>query len=728
MCRSHAMEVPAAPRHAGLVSVDGRTYPLKSVRVAAEASGGIACSTLTQTYHNPYAEPLEVLYTLPLPADGAVIGYTMRLGERVIRGEVRSREQARAAYEKALFEGRSAALLEQDRDDTFSQRLGSLPAGQTAEITIEVLHPLAFLLGIEEAGPQWEYRFPTVVGVRYQGAAGRVPDADRLHADRASAPGEIPTRIELTLSATDAAGAPVRRVESMPLDRDVVVRWPAATREIGAHLVEGPGLPGDGGRYALLTITPPLAPRTEFARDLTILLDASGSMSGKPIQWAKDVAGGLLHSLTQGDRFEIIAFSGRPRSLTGGIVPMDHASLRRAFAALANLEADGGTEMVDAVIEALRPLRPDSQHQVVLITDGEIGFEDEVVTRVIERLPAGARLHTVGVGSAPNRTLTLRAARAGRGVESFVCGDAEVPTTVRRLVAATARPVLTDLKISTAAVTGIAPSRPRDVLAGQPLVVALELNPGGGTLEISGRLAGSSTPWTYQLFVPPRGEATGAVTTVPIGAMYGRETIADCEMAGSHGDDRVLSIALRHRIASRATSLVAISDEPAVDPNAPRRREVLPVEMPAYVSAEMVGLGSPQHYKTRLSTVMEDSVGLTSPKITGSHRIASRQLRYAAPIVNARILAIEDDLLVIEYESPEDGFLGPDGQVEVAIDGRSVAPGSVDPNRSGPRGPHAKGLLLRLAVRRPLGWSVGDEVTLTWGNGFTVTIVLETPA
>src|SRR5437867_9124846 len=82
---SHAMEAPATPRGASLVSVDGRTYPLQSVRMDAEASGGIAQSTLVQTYRNPYAEPLEVIYTLPLPADGAVVGYAMRLGERVIR-------------------------------------------------------------------------------------------------------------------------------------------------------------------------------------------------------------------------------------------------------------------------------------------------------------------------------------------------------------------------------------------------------------------------------------------------------------------------------------------------------------------------------------------------------------------------------------------------------------------------------------------------------------------
>jgi Ca-activated chloride channel family protein len=724
------MEVPASRRGASLVSVDGRAYPLQSARIQAEASGGIAFSTLVQTYRNPYAEPLEVIYTLPLPADGAVIGYSIRLGERVIRGEVRSREQAKAAYEKALFEGRTAGLLEQERDDTFTQRLGSLPAGVSAEITIEVLHPTAFLVAVGEDGPKWEYRFPTVASVRYEGAPGRVPDADKLDVDRAEAPRTIPTRIELTLTTTDEAGAAVRRVEAMPLDRDLIVRWAAAGREIGARLVEGPGLPGDDGRYGLLTITPPRVAEATFARDLTILIDASGSMSGPPIEWAKDVAAGLLRGLGSGDRFEVIAFASRPRSLTGGIVPVTDRSLEAALGDLATLRAGGGTEMADAMVEALRPLRAGSQHQVVLISDGQIGFEDEIVARIVKGLPDGARLHTVGVGAAPNRTLTSRAARAGRGVESFVCGDDDVAGTVRRLAAATARPVLTDLRFASNALNGIAPARPRDVLAGQPLAVAVELAPEGGPIEVSGRLAGRDDRWTWRVDVPPLA-ARAAVTTVPFGALYGRELIADGEMTGSSAD-RIEAAALRHRIASRMTSLVAISDEPSVDPKAPRRKQVLAVELPAYLSADALGmeLGSVTgEFRTRGAM---DSVSLARAfhaSMEGSEkslmgRLGSRITPVPGRFVSARVLAVQGELIVLELESPEDGFLVPDGEVVAAIFGRPIGRCSVDPTESSPRGPHAKGLLLRIAVRRANGWVVRGDLTLAWENGLVLVFEL----
>ena len=140
----------------GLVAVDGRTFPLRATRIRARAQGGLAATTLVQEYANPHPDPLEVIYTMPLPADGAVVGYTIHLGDRVVTGHVERREEARAKYVKALEEGRTAGLLEQERADTFSQALGSIPPGVTVRVEIEVLHPLAFRLQAGEDSPRWE--------------------------------------------------------------------------------------------------------------------------------------------------------------------------------------------------------------------------------------------------------------------------------------------------------------------------------------------------------------------------------------------------------------------------------------------------------------------------------------------------------------------------------------------------------------------------------------------
>jgi len=279
------------------------------------------------------------------------------------------------------------------------------------------------------------------------------------------------------------------------------------------------------------------------------------------------------------------------------------------------------------------------------------------------------------------------------------------------------------------------------VLAGQPLVVALELDPAGGALEVTGRLAGSTEPWVWRLVVPSLAAREGVVTTVPIGALYGRETIADYELSPKRWDERLLEIALRHRIASRVTSLVAISEEPTVDPKAPRRSVTLPVELPAFTSAEGVGLNA-SIFSRHLLRLDDDAMpafqmkaeqidyrkhrasrpAVKSPRFDVLRRILGglRAPRAAseARALRARVVAVTGSVLVVELEAPSDGFLRPDGQVQVVINMNVVVAGTIDPTASSPRGPHEQGLWLRVVIVGSSDWVclVGDEVAIIGGT------------
>ncbi len=743
-------------RPSGLVSVDGRAYPLKSAKIAARAEGGIASTTLAQSYDNPHKEPLEVLYTLPLPAGGAVTGYTIRLGKRIIRGEIRRRREAREEYRKALVEGRTVSLLEQDRADTFTQMLGCLPPGETAEVEIEVLQPLAFLPAATDGVAEWEYRFPTVAGVRYQGGEGRVPDAEKLDIDRAAGEG-IPVRLEATLVVADGPLAQVNphapgvgivlkdcdgaaRVtlgEKMRLDRDLVIRWSAVSREVGVRVVEGKGLPCDKGRYALITLTPPASVEEGLARDLTILIDASGSMSGKPLGRAKIVAEELLRSLDPADRFEILAFATDVKTLVRGPAEASERNIREALTALGRLQASGSTEMTRAIVEALKPLRRDSQRQVIILTDGYIGFEGEVIGEILRRLSPGARLHAVGIGFAVNRTLTGGAARAGRGIEIMVGDDDDAHAASGRLLQATVRPVLTEIQVSGTALVKVAPERSQDVLAGQPLVLLVELSGRGGELHICGRQAGAKKDWESLITIPPAAESglepTGLPQTpLPLGALFGRHAVEDLELElaaagrGSHAEieAKIESLGLRHGIVTRATSLIAISEDPTVDPKDPRRHERLAVELPADVSAEGLGLGPAAESRVfkKLAILGEppmprmDVAGewermaasdmtmrpaLQKSRLPGLGRLVRRAGSRSLHVRQARVLDVRGRLLILEFEVPESEFLLPrDGTtVSIEIDAGTTARATVIARESSPQGPHEAGLTVRLALR-----------------------------
>jgi Ca-activated chloride channel family protein len=595
-----------------LVSADGRELPLVSVRLTTSARGGVAEVTLEQRFRNPYDAPLAVTYSFGLPSDAAVSGYEFAIGGRRVVGEIDRRQAARERFEQAVLAGRTAGLVEQDRSSLFTQEIGNLPprAEVVAKLTID--QRLRWL----PAG-SWEWRFPTTVAPRYLGAAGRVPDAERVTQDVADGP--LAPRLELSLAIRDAlaaGGAPespshrLRQAASsagvvvttdeggVPLDRDLVVRWPVAAGAVGlsvdvASSVSAAAASSSSSVYGLLTIVPP-APAAQgepVARDLIVLLDTSGSMGGEPLDQARRVVSALVETLGERDRLEMIEFSSAPRRWRPEPVAVGATAKREALAWLAGLRAAGGTEMRSAILEALEPLRAESQRQILLVTDGLIGFEMEVVAAIDARLPASSRVHTLGVGSAVNRSLTAAAARAGRGREVLVGLGEDAERAARAMVAATDAPLVVDLVLGGSALLAHAPRRLPDLFAGAPALVGLSLRPEGGAITVRGRTAAGE--WSATCEVAAAAPGSGSRATVKL---YARELVEDLEMRRAAGEGRAATdaeierIGLEFQVATRLTSWVAISEEPAVDPGAPVHRVRMPQELPHGMSAEGLGL------------------------------------------------------------------------------------------------------------------------------------------
>jgi Ca-activated chloride channel family protein len=590
-----------------LVTADGRTLPLRGATLKADARGGVARVVLEQRFENVYDEPLHVTYLMPLPADGAVSGYAFTLGARRVVGEVDKKQRARERFEQAILDGRTAGLVDQERSSLFTQELGNVPPKETivAELTLDQR-----LTWLDEGA--WEWRFPTVVGPRYQGAPGRVVDAARTEV--AVNDGPLPVRIALTLTVRDAIPegrkpeSPLHKLAArsignhfevgfaedggVRLDRDVVVRWPVAAPRVGLQVDVGRPAKGDRS-YGLLSIVPP-SPGSAAARarrrDLILLLDTSGSMGGEPLDQSRRTCLALIDTLSDDDTLEMIEFSTSARRWKRKAVPASAGNKQDARSWLTKLEAGGGTEMVQGVMAALEPLSGEAQRQVVLLTDGYIGFETEVVKAVADKLPAGSRLHVVGVGSAVNRSLTGPTSRAGRGVEVIVAPGEDPERPVMRLLARTAQPIVTDLQLSGDALLAVAPARLPDLFAGSPALAAVALSPDGGTLIVRGRTA--SGAWEERVQVKPCAAGEGTPAAAPL---FARETVEDLELKRAAGgdarelDESIEAIGLKFQISTRLTTWIAVSQEVTVDPGAPTRREEVPQELPHGVS--MGGLG-----------------------------------------------------------------------------------------------------------------------------------------
>ena len=616
-----------------LLTPDGRSLPLVSAKLRVEAGGGLARVVLEQTFENPYDDTLRVTYKMPLPVDGAVSGYAFRIGTRTISGKVDRKERARARFEEAVVQGKTAALLEQNKADIFTQEIGNVPPRRTivAEITID--QRLAW-----RPEGEWELRFPTVIGPRYIAANVSADDRAASHIELADG-GGVRGRVHLEVRITDAitngrrAESPSHALQTRTdgmvellaldggrLDRDVVVRWAVATRQIGCSMMVArppAGVTNSREAYALVSILPPLpdAGEAAVARDLIVLLDTSGSMDGGPLEQGKRVVAALIDSLTEADRLEVIEFSMRANRYSRTPVPGTRREKEKAIHWVMARKASGGTEMQSAIMDALHGVRPGAQRQVVLVTDGYVGGEEQIVTLLHESLPESCRMHVVGVGSGVNRTLAASLARAGRGAEVLVGLDEDAERSAKSLVDRTRSPMVTDVVISGDALVEHSPEHIPDVFAGAPVLAALQVRPSGGELVVRGKLARGMWEQRIQVAAIDPGEGNPAVVK-----LYARERVADLEMRWTIGkavqeiDREIESLGLVFQIATRKTSWLAIDDDRSVDPRLGTRHEEIPQELPYGTSMASFGAptGAPAAYmpSTRAGSISPASMSM----------------------------------------------------------------------------------------------------------------------
>ena len=557
---------------AEVVTADGRSLSLVSATLRGTARGGIARLVLEQRFVNRHAETLHITYRMPLPPDGAVSGYAFAIGDRTIVGRVVRRQDAREQFEQAVAAGHTAALLEQERADIFTQSIGNLPAGQAliARITIDLR-----LTWLPEG--EWELRFPTVIGPRYVAAADR-PEVVR-GTEVVTAPGGVAARIRIAIAIDDTLSA--GRTPSSPshtltvgddgvaeladpagarLDRDLVLRWPVAGPTTGLSLAMM--RPEDSDEcFGLVTIVPPTpaAVIRTFARDLIVLIDTSGSMTGRPLDKAKQVIVLLIESLADNDRIDLLAFSSEPRRYKPTAVAATRDEKQAAIRWLRELSAGGGTEMRAAVFEALVRLRPGAQRQVVIATDGYIAGDAELVSALHIRLPAGCRLHFVGIGSSVNRAFGTAMARVGRGAEVICDLDGDPEHAVKRLLDRTRAPIATDLVLEGSALVRRAPSALPDLFAGSPVVVAVKLQ--AGDLVVRGQTVDGEWVCRLRVSTPRRGDGNAEIL-----ALFGRERVADLEarcFAGERHDAEIQRLGIVFQIAGSAAASRSSSCSPA---------------------------------------------------------------------------------------------------------------------------------------------------------------------
>lgn len=630
-------------------SDDGRSEPALNLgsKVSFVVSGMVLHTTFSQTFRNPSNDNwVEGIYVFPMPEKAAISHMEMRIGERVIIGEIKEKAAAKKQYQAAKAAGKRVALVEQERPNLFTQNVANIGPGEEVTVTLKYQDTVAF-----DAG-RFSFRFPMTITPRFMPSTGHwnssdflsthtrtddsentelqtttqmvlnnsrpwgwsaptalVPDAHRISPPQLSAAKAQKTQSHnIELSVVLDAGLPLKNISSpyhdlviekkrdqhfiatresrIPMDRDFELQWQPVAQKIPSAAAFTEILPTQSKQnsptnkvdfnkssedhYALLMLLPPQNKQHhQLARDVIFIIDTSGSMGGNSIRQAKESLTLALQRLNKNDRFNVIEFNSKHRTLFSTSQDVSDQTRAQALNFVVNLNASGGTNMAPALDTALSaPSAETHLRQVVFITDGSVGNEAQLFQLIHQKL-GKARLFTVAIGSAPNSFFMRKSAQFGRGTFTHIGNSQEVSERMSMLFSKLESPVLRNLSVQwpEGINADVWPKQLPDLYHGEPLLIKAKLGDlkDTSTVLVTGDLGGQAWQQSLSLQKPQ----TNQVNHSGISKLWAREKISALLDEKTRGADestvkpQVLKVALQHQLMSPYTSFIAEDKTPA---------------------------------------------------------------------------------------------------------------------------------------------------------------------
>ncbi|KAK3498719.1 von Willebrand factor type A domain-containing protein [Neurospora crassa] len=448
--------------------------PQLELSVSTHIVGSSSRTTLTQTFVNPSAEKSisELRYTFPLYDGVSVVGFVCTISEdRVIRGVVKERYEARKQYQEAIDRGETAGLLEQlpNASDVFTTTVGNVPAGASLKVEVTYLGELMNDAGVDGI----RYTIPTSVAPRYGDFPGTLLDAPQA---------VTKSGIQITVDVETPKGSNIKSIQSPshPISvtightssgaaagTDMSLQKASATLALGtAELAQDFILQvvatNTGNPIALLethtdiphqrALMATLVPKFNLPStrpEIVFVCDRSGSMGGARIEGLKSALRIFLKSIPVGAKFNICSFGSTYEFLfSDGSRSYDHESLRLAMDYVSRMDADlGGTEMYQPLEAAFEKRYNDMDLEVFLLTDGEIWNQEHLFTMINKKVSesqGAIRLFTLGIGNDVSHALIEGAARAGNGFAQSVTDSEKMNAKVVRMLKAGLTPHIKD--------------------------------------------------------------------------------------------------------------------------------------------------------------------------------------------------------------------------------------------------------------------------------------------
>ncbi len=321
-------------------------------------------------------------------------------------------------------------------------------------------------------------------------------------------------------------------------------------------------------------------------REIVFLCDVSGSMSGQPTAKVREAMDQMLKLCREKDTVQVITFAGQANKLFEKPVPVTQENIRKAVNFTNQFEGSGGTEMLKGVQLAIdEPVDRERVRIIVMLTDGYIGNEAEIIEHVGKNCGDRVRFWTLGIGSSPNMFLIDGVAKQGGGMGKKLGLEDDTVALSQEIMARIQRAQLANVKIDWGQlqVAETYPARIPELWAGRPIIVYGRYQGGGaGTITVRGDVEGEPASWPLEVVLAKEEPKHDVLAKV-----WARQKIEDLMQQDFYQDsppveETVTALALDYQLMSQYTSFVAVDAQSETTSDAPRppRRMLVPVPLP----------------------------------------------------------------------------------------------------------------------------------------------------
>ena len=420
-------------------NVDLRELALKKVKITGNVIGKFGTFEIEQMYKNNTKEVLEVGYTFPITETATVVGFEIKVGDKILKGKCKEKGEAKREYQQNIVKGNSAYMMEQETGNIFKISVGKIDKDE--EVTVKIQYIDKF----EIIDNQIEILIPTLVTPRYKSNV-----TNKLIYGKTNYTVDFTINIDKTLNVENI-NCPSHKisiideknikVENYDLSKDFKLDI-KLKNELSSKAITSKTR--DGKDMLYLSFMPEIDDVYEDSeKEYLFLIDISGSMMGVKLEETKRAVIECLKQLDEGDKFNIIAFDHEFEVMNAHAIEYNEKNMQEAERYINNLRAAGGTEILNPIKFALYE---NTEKVILLFTDGQVGNEKQIIDFVKEH-GKNSRIFPFGIDSNVNAYFIKQMAKAGNGKAELIQPNEKIDDKIIRTFARIQTPMVEDIQV-----------------------------------------------------------------------------------------------------------------------------------------------------------------------------------------------------------------------------------------------------------------------------------------